>query len=281
MTLFAELKSISVNHRHHAVLLVLPPAANETIVEKYFATFVKDFCKIDLFENAGVSVFDIAVHHPDIFIADRQRKILRLEELDKIKELCLYPPSSASRRLLYIENCERMNINATNALLKSLEEPPAQVLFLLTTSRLHSMMPTIVSRCHKIVLQDPENTRKNIADSLAPEDLNFLKAQIENFNLDAFFIGNSLGEALNRQINAQKIKEVVTAAEKLGKEYSADVLRDILVHLVSARVKNKPEFIPLARFIFANISEWKEHELFNLSNQLWLTRILLGFQQSS
>ena len=48
---------------------------------------------------------------------------------------------------------ERANLPAANALLKTLEEPPSQVVLLLTSARPHALLPTIISRCQVLALR--------------------------------------------------------------------------------------------------------------------------------
>lgn len=58
-------------------------------------------------------------------------------------------------KVVVIHPAESLNVNAANALLKSLEEPPAQTVFLLVSHRPNSLLPTIKSRCQHIVLPAP------------------------------------------------------------------------------------------------------------------------------
>ncbi len=58
-------------------------------------------------------------------------------------------------KVIVIHPADSLNVNAANALLKSLEEPPAQTLFLLVSHRPHSLLPTIKSRCQQILLPTP------------------------------------------------------------------------------------------------------------------------------
>lgn len=58
-------------------------------------------------------------------------------------------------KVVLIHPAEALNINAANALLKSLEEPPARTYFLLVSHRPHALLPTIKSRCQHIALQGP------------------------------------------------------------------------------------------------------------------------------
>jgi DNA polymerase-3 subunit delta' len=58
-------------------------------------------------------------------------------------------------KVVLIQPAEAMNVNASNALLKSLEEPPPSVHFLLVSDRPHMLSATIRSRCQQIVLPPP------------------------------------------------------------------------------------------------------------------------------
>jgi DNA polymerase-3 subunit delta' len=60
-------------------------------------------------------------------------------------------------KIVVIHPAEMLNVNAANALLKSLEEPPPRTHFVLVTHRPHQLLPTIKSRCHQIALAVPEN----------------------------------------------------------------------------------------------------------------------------
>lgn len=59
-------------------------------------------------------------------------------------------------KLVVIHPAEMLNVNAANALLKSLEEPPARTYFLLVTHRPHQLLATIKSRCQHILLPSPD-----------------------------------------------------------------------------------------------------------------------------
>jgi DNA polymerase-3 subunit delta' len=59
------------------------------------------------------------------------------------------------RKVVLIHPAEALNVNAANALLKSLEEPPPETCFLLVSHRWHQLLPTIRSRCQIVVLPLP------------------------------------------------------------------------------------------------------------------------------
>jgi DNA polymerase-3 subunit delta' len=58
-------------------------------------------------------------------------------------------------RIVLVNPAEGLNMSAANALLKNLEEPPPQTLFLLVSHRLHALLPTIKSRCQLLPLPSP------------------------------------------------------------------------------------------------------------------------------
>jgi DNA polymerase-3 subunit delta' len=79
--------------------------------------------------------------------------------VDQIRALGAFVNVSAHRagpKAVVIHPAEALNVNAANALLKSLEEPPPGVHFLLVTHRPHQLLPTIRSRCQHITLRPPD-----------------------------------------------------------------------------------------------------------------------------
>jgi len=72
--------------------------------------------------------------------------------VDDIRILCdevAYPPSSMKKRVYIVDEVHMLTIAAFNALLKTLEEPPEHAVFILATTELHKVPPTIMSRCQR------------------------------------------------------------------------------------------------------------------------------------
>lgn len=79
--------------------------------------------------------------------------------VDQVRGLADFLGMSAhqgGRRVVVIHPAEAMNVNAANALLKSLEEPPQGALFILVSHRPQQLLPTILSRCLSFALTPPE-----------------------------------------------------------------------------------------------------------------------------
>jgi len=85
--------------------------------------------------------------HPDFKIIKREKDatgILIPQIRDLIRSISL---KSSGRRVIMIKNVEYLTEQAANAFLKTLEEPPLNTTFILTTSNIQKVIPTILSRC--------------------------------------------------------------------------------------------------------------------------------------
>tara|TARA_B110001454_G_scaffold171291_1_gene162049 strand:- start:79759 stop:80724 length:966 start_codon:yes stop_codon:yes gene_type:complete len=87
--------------------------------------------------------------HEGLLLVDEGDDILKMDEVHKIKEF-LKLKSLSGARFILINNAHRMNIPTSNALLKTLEEPPEGVYFFLISSRISGLLMTIKSRCRLI-----------------------------------------------------------------------------------------------------------------------------------
>lgn len=91
--------------------------------------------------------------HPDLLVIRPDRNIIRIDQVRAIIEETTYRVRKGHFRVVIIEDADRLGDEASNALLKVIEEPPEGNLFLLTSSRYYQILPTIRSRCCRIVLQ--------------------------------------------------------------------------------------------------------------------------------
>ncbi len=72
-----------------------------------------------------------------------------IDEIRSLREKVNYAPSLARYKVYIIDEVHMLTEAACNALLKTLEEPPAHIIFVLATTEAHKMIPTIVSRCQQ------------------------------------------------------------------------------------------------------------------------------------
>jgi DNA polymerase-3 subunit gamma/tau len=74
----------------------------------------------------------------------------KLEDAQKIREECQFAPSNCPYKVFIIDEVHQLTKEAFNALLKTLEEPPPWVKFILATTEADKVLPTITSRCQRL-----------------------------------------------------------------------------------------------------------------------------------
>jgi DNA polymerase III subunit delta' len=95
-------------------------------------------------------------HHPDLVWVKSDGATIKLDQIRSLKQRLSFRPFEGKWRIVIIEDAQNLREEAGNALLKLLEEPPKQNLFLLTVLEPQMLLPTIVSRCCHIRLQPLE-----------------------------------------------------------------------------------------------------------------------------
>jgi len=72
-----------------------------------------------------------------------------IDEIRELRDGIRFRPSKAKYKVFIIDESHQLSKDAANALLKTLEEPPKHAIFVLATTELHKMIPTIISRCQR------------------------------------------------------------------------------------------------------------------------------------
>ncbi len=88
--------------------------------------------------------------HPDLHVVEREGDVIRREQIDPLIADLSLKPFGAERRVWVLPEVDHLHPAAANKLLKSIEEPPRHVFFLLVTDHLERVLPTIVSRCQLV-----------------------------------------------------------------------------------------------------------------------------------
>ncbi len=97
--------------------------------------------------------------HPDIRYVrqDTPASPIKIEQIRALQESVYQTPQCGTRSIIVIEQADRLNQSAANALLKILEEPPAHILFILIAEQIGSLPATIISRCQQYHFSSPES----------------------------------------------------------------------------------------------------------------------------
>jgi DNA polymerase III subunit delta' len=88
--------------------------------------------------------------HPDFLMERPEKGSIRIERIRQIRAFFQYAPVEAAYRVCIIDDAHTMNRSAQNALLKTLEEPPAGRVLILVTSKPALLLPTVRSRCRRV-----------------------------------------------------------------------------------------------------------------------------------
>jgi DNA polymerase-3 subunit delta' len=89
-------------------------------------------------------------NHPDLLLIKPEGQFIKVADIKELQERLRFRPLEGTKRVVIIDDAERMNITSANSLLKTLEEPSPTNVFVLVSSRAHLLPMTILSRCHRL-----------------------------------------------------------------------------------------------------------------------------------
>lgn len=153
--------------------------------------------------------------HADVAMARAYKNIIRVPVMRELEREANFRPFEGAARVFIVENADTMNESASNALLKTLEEPPPTSHLILTTSNPTALLPTIRSRCQTI--RFAPIPREAIETFLIEEK----KLPTADAALLSRTAGGSLGRALGTDIDTYRERrdsmlEVLTALTMTG-----------------------------------------------------------------
>ena len=185
-------ESVRGGHVSHAYLLDGPDGVGKRLVAKIFAATL--LCTEGGTEPCGRCLSCRQVdsgNQPDITWVTHEKSIITVGEIrQQLCNVVQVKPMAGPYRIFIVDEAERMNAEAQNALLKTLEEPPSYAVILLLTNNAESLLPTIRSRSVLLqMLPAPEN---ELVEWLMDRE----KLPDYRARLAAAYAGGSPGQAL-------------------------------------------------------------------------------------
>lgn len=144
-----------------------------------------------------------------------------IDEMRELREGIKFSPTKSKYKVFIIDESHQLTKEAANALLKTLEEPPGHAIFILATTEIHKMIPTIISRCQRYDFR-----RLNILEIIGRLEnvCKMEKVKIEKSALE-LIAAKSQGSLRDAE---SLLGQVLALGSNDTKEIKADDIRDLL-----------------------------------------------------
>lgn len=134
----------------HAWMVVGPAGSGRsTLAHAFAATLVSHG------DDDAALAHVVAGTHPDVTRVSTDRVTISIDEVRELVTQSYYSPSQSRWRVIVMEDADRMTERTSNVLLKALEEPPPQTVWILCAPSVQDVLPTIQSRVRVVTLRTP------------------------------------------------------------------------------------------------------------------------------
>jgi len=212
----------------HAYLFTGPRGTGKTTLARIFARAVncqnpngaEPCLKCELCKNItdGRSL--------DIFEIDAASNT-GVDNIRELRENVKFPPSQAKYKVYIIDEVHMLSAGAFNALLKTLEEPPAHVIFILATTEIHKVPETIISRCQRYdfarlpvdnIIKKLSLIAKSEKIEIEKDALEMIAISAEGGMRDAESLLSQIMSLEDKKITAKEVEEILGTSQRQSLE---------------------------------------------------------------
>lgn len=137
----------------HAWLFTGPPGSGRSTAARAFAAALQ--CEQEGCGGCLACRTSLAGSHPDVNRVVTESSVITVAAAREAVRVAALSPASRRWQVVIVEDADRLNDHSANALLKSIEEPPARTVWLLCAPTVEDVLATIRSRCRTVVLRTP------------------------------------------------------------------------------------------------------------------------------
>lgn len=230
-------KSLQEGNISHAYLLNGELRSGKEFIAKIFAAALQCNHETDKpCQNCPSCAKAFSGNHPDIiFVTHEKPNTIGVEDIrTKINNDIVIKPYHGPYKIYIMNEAEKMTVQAQNALLKTLEEPPAYAVIILLTTSTEALLPTIISRCVNLSMKPVPGAalksylmkemrvpdyKADIAVAFARGNLGRAKLMVANEDFDKV---RDDAVSLMKYIDEMENSEILDVIAKI-KEYKFDV----------------------------------------------------------
>jgi len=240
---------------HHAWLFTGPPGSGRSNLALAFAAAL--LCEQEGCGTCQVCQLVLAKTHPDVRMLTTEKVIIGIDEIRELVASSHFGANMGDYRILIIEDSDRMAERSSNVLLKALEEPPANTIWLLCAPSEADLLPTIRSRVRKVALRVP--SVEDVAQLLVKRD--------------GVELGLARQVAAEAQSHVGMARRLATSAEARGRRRDT-LMAALNITTVSSAMFTAERWLDLAKKdADAITAERDAAEKLELRNQLGLSEV--------
>jgi DNA polymerase III subunit gamma/tau len=212
----------------HAYLFTGPRGTGKTTMARIFARAVNcqnpkdaepclkcEVCK-SITEGRSLDIFEIdAASNTGV------------DNIRELRENVKFPPSQAKYKIYIIDEVHMLSAGAWSALLKTLEEPPAHVIFILATTEIHKVPETIISRCQRYdftrlpvdnIIKKLSLIAKSEKVEIEKDALEMIAISAEGGMRDAESLLSQVMSLEDKKITAKEVEEILGTSQRQSLE---------------------------------------------------------------